>query len=365
MAPSERMETVITFDCNPSFQPNDYVIHIPKAKELANRPSLPAALAKGYETPIEAAGLALQDETWIAPSLFGGMFKRNPFVDAVVNCYNAHWEMVFSPDDIWLTIAHGFAAHINANAEKLRHQFVNHEGQLYIEVQRDGFHKGSEHNDWPGVFGELSAIISEHIGKKRDLIVCNFTTTGPVERAASEVVLLDAMKSYFRYGVRTMSGFSKVTLLGEVSDWVNIRDRVWALAEFGMDWWLEHIIPTCDQFVAAAKGEADVEWWRRAVCQFGGSGRDDISGWLVTLFPYIGRGKKVRQNDRLEWQEARRGVDLCDFPLGVGTAPFTWHYMGSEIPMQFLGGLMSPVFDRDNRRVRTSAGWAIGEKKTT
>jgi hypothetical protein len=39
-------------------------------------------------------------------------------------------------------------------------------------------------HDWQGCFAEWSDAIAAHIGRKRDLVVASFSTTGPIERAA-------------------------------------------------------------------------------------------------------------------------------------------------------------------------------------
>lgn len=75
---------------------------------------------------------------------------------------------------------------------------------MRITVRRDDFVKGSPENPWPEAFGEFSAAIREHLGDAHGLIVADFSTTGPVERAASEVVLLDAMQAYFSYEMLTL-----------------------------------------------------------------------------------------------------------------------------------------------------------------
>ena len=136
--------------------------------------------------------------------LFGPSQQMNGFLRALHTSFDNHLPLTLSPDDVWVAIAQGFSAHVNANAEELRHQFVAHEGQKYIEIQRDFFVKGSPDNDWMGGFAEFSDKIAEYIGKKRDLLVSSFTTTGPVEKAVSEVILMDAMKAYFTYGSHSL-----------------------------------------------------------------------------------------------------------------------------------------------------------------
>ena len=148
--------------------------------------------------------------------------EYNSFVGAVHNAFNDHRPLILSPDIIWVTIAQGLATHINKNAEYLRHHFVDHQGKLYIEISRDSFVKGGKNNDWPRVFPEFSDKIGEYIGKKRDLIVSNFSTTDLLEKTISEIVLMDSMKSYFSYGMRTLCGIPSITLEGTTDDWKHI-----------------------------------------------------------------------------------------------------------------------------------------------
>src|SRR5580692_2022791 len=41
------------------------------------------------------------------------------FVRAIHESFGSHYPLVLSPDDVWLTIAQGFAHHVNANTTKL------------------------------------------------------------------------------------------------------------------------------------------------------------------------------------------------------------------------------------------------------
>ena len=127
---------------------------------------------------------------------------------------------------IWLMIIQGVANHINAHAEELRPRIVSHQGKIGIEVRRDDFVKGSPENPWSEVFNEFSVQIRDHVGPKIDLFLPAFSTTGPVERAAAEIVLLDAMQSYFEYQVFTVCGIPTITLEGTHEDWKALAERV-------------------------------------------------------------------------------------------------------------------------------------------
>ena len=136
----------------------------------------------------------------------GRMLERvayHPVVAAVHRAFMDHRPLCLSPDMIWLMICQGVANHINAHAEELRPRIVSNQGKITIEVRRDDFVKGSPENPWSEVFHEFSVQIRDHVGAGIELFVPSFSTTGPVERAAAEVVLLDAMQSYFEYVVHT------------------------------------------------------------------------------------------------------------------------------------------------------------------
>lgn len=286
----------------------------------------------------------------------------NPFVGAIGTAYNQHRPLSLSPDAVWLVIARGFAMHVEANAEQLRHHFVKHEGKQYIEIRRDSFVKGSDQNDWPGAFSEFSDRIADHIGKKRELVVANFSTTTPTSKAASEIVLMDAMKSYFRYGMRTMCGFPRITLEGTVEDWEAIWTRTAYLSEFGLGFWLDQLLPVLEKFVMTAKGAPDLAFWTRAYKESGGSGGPYVSGWVNAFFPYLSSAKGPHKNHCVEWTKTRGmgGLSPDAFPVGLSKAPMLWHYLGQTFPMDLIGGLVGVEQDADGT-LRPGIGWAIAD----
>ena len=51
--------------------------------------------------------------------------------------YADHRPFVLSPDMIWLLISQGFARHVEANKESMRHYFVDYSGQQSLIVMAD------------------------------------------------------------------------------------------------------------------------------------------------------------------------------------------------------------------------------------
>jgi hypothetical protein len=289
----------------------------------------------------------------------------NGFVAAAHYVFMDHHPLVLSPDDVWLCIAQGFALHVDQNAEDLRKKLVAHEGKVEIIVYRDEFIKGSPDNDWQGCFSEFSDRIKESVGSTRDLLVADFSTTGPIEKAASEIVLMAAMRHYFDYTVVTRCGIPRITLLGTVEDWKSIRQRVEALAGFDLEWWVRVLRPVLDEFVRSAEGEPDRQFWRSFYKFNDRSGGPFISGWINAFFPYLedemSAGEPILSRNNGVGGLVHEGICSDRFPSGMSLAPFVWDYLGTKIPMKLFAGFAGVSQDPDTLAVRPAIGWAVAE----
>jgi hypothetical protein len=296
--------------------------------------------------------------------------------------YQHHYPLVLSPDAIWLTLAQGLARHVANNADALRPLFVPHEGKVVIHVRRDDFRRGSPENPWPEVFPLFSAAIRGVIGAdSHGLVVWDFSTTGPVERAASEVVLMDTVQSYFEYRFCTACGIPQVTLEGTAEDWEQVHERAGRLTQYGLEWWTDDLLPITAEFVSAARGRPNRTFWQALYKQAGGSGGPYTQGWLVRLLPYL----KTRQwkcavegDDRTgfltPWETTLRNPELGKpfvdrrpfaglttdrLPGSASQVPFVWDYLGKDFDYQFVGGVLAVSQDRDTGAIRPRVGWAV------
>jgi hypothetical protein len=289
----------------------------------------------------------------------------HPLLEAVGTAFAQHYPLVLTPDAIWLAIAQGFAQHVNANAEALRGKFVRHQGKVEIVVRRDDFRKGSSTNAWPEAFHLFSDAIAKHIGKQRDLVVCDFSTTGASERAASEIVLMDAMKHYVDYTVLTRCGIPEITLEGTAEDWRSIRQRAQVLEEYDLGWWVAGLAPVLDQLVAAATGHVDTAFWRSLFKRNQMSGGPYISGWINVLFPYLHDDEGPCRNEWVSnWadgEEAGWGGGMCQAEVltGLSVVPFEWRYFSETFPMEFVGGFVGVAQDEGSLALRPAIGWAV------
>jgi hypothetical protein len=301
----------------------------------------------------------------------------HPVIVALQRGFMQHRPLCLSPDMIWLLICQGVAHHVNVHAETLRPRLVRHRGKAQIKVRRNDFIKGSPENPWGEVIDEFSARLREHIGPTHDLFVPRFSTTGPTERIAAEIVLLNAMQNYFEYVLRTLCGIPAITLEGTAEDWQALAERAGAFAEFDLEWWLTPLQPILQEFIATARGEVRRPFWE-SIYKFGSfSGGAAITGWITAFFPYFTdqQGNATERNPWLaqggpklemllagEWDQERLdlgGPSPGAFPSGLARTPFVWKYLKQEFDMEFVGGFVGIVQDSATLALRPEIGWAI------
>ncbi|KAF9373495.1 hypothetical protein CPC16_001833 [Podila verticillata] len=158
--------------------------------------------------------------------------NNNGFVDTALKAYNEHHHLVIRPNDVWISILSQFNFFVNANAEKLRHLFVAHEGQKELSVQTSGpLHLW----DFGNLAVQMGELIQEHVldPELREWIMPDFTTTTTDDRIITSVIMMSTLKKYFKYRMFKMCGLPAVTLLGEKDDWEKLLVRIEKLTEYG------------------------------------------------------------------------------------------------------------------------------------
>ena len=304
------------------------------------------ALTKQCGENIEA--WSARDGNLIAPSF-------HPFLQAVHNAYALHRSLSISPDMIWLLIAQGFSTHVNQNPEKLRHYFVDFGGKKVLKVRRDRFIKGSNLNDWEGVFPEFTEQIGEYTGQELlSKTLLDFSTTGNAEKAAFEITLMEAMSNYFIYATYTLCGIPEIKLEGNIQDWELILSKSKELKEYDLEWWIDELIPVLEKFVEASKGQTEPEFWGQIYKTSGGSGGPFINGWILKFFPYF----LVRQN-YIRSTEFEKRVTTRNFPSGISKAEFYWMYGDKVFQMEFYAGFIGVKQNKISLELRPEIGWAI------
>lgn len=221
-----------------------------------------------------------------------------------------HRPVVFSPDMIWLLITQAFGHYVNNNAEQMRPLLVSHDDikTLTVVSEHDLLNEPDQ-VDWQEIMDAFESQIDYYT--KNDvagLIVADFSTTGPTEKIASQITLMEAVKSFFEYRVMySVCGIPDVTLIGTPDDWRKVREKASKLKDFGLDWWVNDLDPILEQFVRASEGDVDVQFWkdmvkklrpgevRMASCSPYDNTITKFDGWFLKFYPFDMEGRTPRE----------------------------------------------------------------------
>jgi hypothetical protein len=294
--------------------------------------------------------------------------QGNSFVYSAFRAYNQHYNLVISPDDVWLAIMTQFSFYLNKNAEELRSTFVDFEGKKQLTVYGGG-------TLFTANYEQLCMDMTEQIAKNikdptvREWVMPDFSTTTPNEKLVGAIVLMAAMKKYFDYKMSLCCNLPSVTLLGEVEDWEKIRERADRLVQYDikqgyMATWSNMLLPILDQFVSAAKGKPDTKFWNRiAHSEGGGSGPSYLSGWITAFCIFSQDGdwmgdRKSVMNWGTEIKAEWLLIDTNDIPIGYVTCPVVVDDNGTEYNTELIAGHTHGV-KKDDFTIAPAVGWSL------
>ena len=316
--------------------------------------------------------------------------KVNSFVAAVDIAFSSHYPLVLSPDMFWIIITMGVATHINENPAQLRDRFTSSNEKTEVKLFRNDFKFDDPDNAWNEVIEDMTVLIAEKIGQEQfQRFLPRFSTTGPVERLAACVVLLDAVKSYYDFQLETLCGIPEVRLLGESADWRSLVERTRKFEDdYDLGWWIDRIVPTLERIAENVSGNNDPSLWQSFYKKNEGSGGPYVTGWIVDFFPYLKEVAAYAEesfvenstahsnSDKIEsynegqadaalkknWAlntDAERSVTSKNLPGGLNTVPFKWKYLTKTYNMGFLAGFTGVKQNQDDLSVMPHVGWAV------
>jgi hypothetical protein len=307
--------------------------------------------------------------------------KCHPLIDAVATAFSQHRPLTLSPDSIWLVIEQGFAHHVAENAETLRHRLVRHEGRRQLQVPVADLSLSS----FEGAVSDWSLQIREATDPVlHETLVCDFSTTTPAIRTASEVVLMDCYSSYFEYSMMCVCGIPKITVTGSLQDWQRIRGRVEVLETFGLEWWVARLRPVLDEFIRTVEGHPSREFWQAIYKPKQAYGTESVTGWIADLFPYLNDAPERRRNhifqfERQDWAVpvekgvntgfglgepgSEKGVGKDGFPSGLASVPVNLNFpSGSTNKIDLVAGFLAVEQDLEDLALSPVIGWSVAER---
>ncbi len=288
-------------------------------------------------------------------------YNYNSFFYGMYQAYANHRPFVLSPDMIWLLINQGFARHVNANQESMRDLFVDFSGKQSLIVKAN---KKLEDPtlSWEEIFPQFTNQISNHTGSNLvETLTCNFSTTTSLEKVASEITIMEAMKPYFEFIVMyIVCGIPEITLEGTPEDWEKVLDKARRLKEYKLEWWISELEPLLEEFVKTSKGEVNKDFWRNMFkyhSQKKYGAPDIIDGWIVKFFPYDKNGrrnnlKQLEGGNSLPDEIVK--VDLKYLEVRNDTI--------IETPLELWSGFIGLQQNKDNFALRPQISWMIRKK---
>jgi len=317
----------------------------------------------GDERYYQAEGSYIAASFWEQPL----SSPDSPFFTGMVRAFADHRPISLSPDVIWMLISQAFSHDVNADPEKFRDKLVDFDGKMDLVVQSSHplYHPDF---DWTAVvdgFAEqIDANTKNDVAK---LIKADFSTTGTVERMASEIVLMETTKSFFEFIIMYSGcGFPSITLTGTVDDWQAIVDKTAQLQKLGAGKWAKELKPILEEFVEAAKGNPNQAFWQDIVMKNatyklrGGACSEEepteLDGWFLKFLPYDKDGKPTpatvpHNYDMMPKQMASVPVKYIEVDPATGQVI-------AIIPLELSGGIAGYMAD-ENNCVSFQLGWAV------
>ena len=281
------------------------------------------------------------------------------FYGTLVTAYANHMSVTLSPDMVWLLISQGFARYVNAHAKELRPLLVSHTGKMELNVTGEDYF--FENADWPKLIGEFASQTKQFAkGGIAQVITADLSTTGAVERVASQITLMKSMENNFVYEFvygNWLCGIPSITLMGTPEDWRHVLEKTKKLSQYSLDGWVEVLEPILTEFIRAAEGHPNQRFWQCIVknIQKGelstadGCGDDTesvvLDGWFLKLF--------------LEGQT----IDAVQLGVSMGSemvhVEFQYRMGKLSVPMELWAGFIATEVDTAANMLIPKIGWMV------
>ena len=332
---------------------------VPGSHQPKPHPAIRSAGSVDHLLELSCPESYVPDETHVVASSFGNQ-KTNghalypstsSFVRSAIEAWGRHSHLKIRPDDVWFTILVQINFFMEKNAESLRHLFVSHEGQKYLEVWA---------SSWDLVVDEFRVHLQKNIKASwlTDWISPGFSTSDEDDERTATVLMMGMMKTFFDYAGGETCGIPSITILGTKQDWQRLLSKIDHLEDFGVDPqnYAHRLRPILSRIVSTFDSPTTREtrnFWDQMVqakvkhdsCCGLPPKQYIVSGWILSLFYWDSKGraspklsngwKYERWGDlgSLKYDNVHYGeAALEDLPIGYAKAKFKMLSEGSEDP---------------------------------
>ncbi|KAG5951056.1 hypothetical protein E4U53_003849 [Claviceps sorghi] len=253
------------------------------------------------------------------------------FVRGAIFAWANHQSLVLRPDVIWFEILVQLNFYMTANAESIRHLFVDFEGKREIRV---------EGISWQGAIASFGREIQRRVKTDWLLgwVMPGFSTSTQNDNMTATVLMMGLTQHYFEFSAELICGIPSITLLGNRDDWVKLYKKLDRLKEWGEEptQYASRLRPILGRFVKTwdePHSPATKSFWEQIVranwhATCGPPTKYDISGWITGFVHWREDGSltsppdaAARANEtKLDGVSYRR-LDVTNIPVGYAKAP--------------------------------------------
>lgn len=304
--------------------------------------------------------------------------SNNCFLETVQIAYANHYPLVLSPDTFWTAITQGFSIHINENFKELSPKIFKKNKPKRIVCRVENLDDASK-------WGELVGLLANETRKYThkdfyNTYVPKFSTTTPIITATYQITLLESFKQAFQYVGESGCGIPYVVLKGNTNDWEYLKKNIQGLKGYGLDEWLNELVPVISQCIQSSKGNVDTSFWSqiyKTASEYGGM---YTSGWIIKFFPYLktkgevtgvyenGRGSQIKEiyykNPFFKGDEYLLSTLSTDmFPTGVSQIDVLWKDLltGKNVSMEVFAGFLG-IQQHKDKSLEPYISYSIAKK---
>jgi len=303
------------------------------------------------------------------------MDSNVPLLNGFYIAHTNHYPIRIKPDDIWLLIVQAFSNHVNANAERLRHHFVNFDGKQKLSVNYAISNLKQVNKKILEDFSEqINEQMKKFLGEELvNLLTPNFSTTTNDTKIVGKISIMGAFKKYFDYKMNLCGcGIPYIILEGTADDYKEIISKAKQLSKYEFDWYIKKIIPHIEKMVEAKEGKIDADYFKNMIHKkeetekvWGLSGIyegefkfDYVSGWILNFFAYLNTKGMMGEIQRFEGKEIKVNR-FKDFANQMLVVPFNLtDSSGKDYSLKFKVGFFGCEQNK-KKEVSPVQGWFV------
>jgi hypothetical protein len=232
---------------------------------------------------------------------------QNNFINAFLDAYNYHKNIVIRPDDIKLQLLMIISTCVSNNPDKFRSYFTDTTEKKELKVKNNIFDAD--------YFCKIFADLLEENIKDKEFVqhyTSQFSTINQIISTVNNITLMNTLKEYFSFTMICECGIPAVILKGTNDDWDKLFKTYDFFRKIFLDTelqnWFRHFDKVIDLFKKMQTDQKTdqktdkyiCDMWKRVISYIPECSGGDLilGGWIRLFVPYNGKNKLIGGLDR-------------------------------------------------------------------